>query len=116
MPPKSKTFFSGHGRPADFEGKIYDTEVPRGGPSVIGMLKMWWRMRKGDMNEPFLIGQYLFRCPCGRNTSMRMFLSPKTPGSMPNASVFAKILGLEEKPVEDDPFADHDQDAREAGL
>jgi hypothetical protein len=50
---------------------------------------------------------------------MRLFLAPKTHGSMPSAEVFQTILAPKKnKKDADDIFSDvvTDQDAREAGI
>ena len=86
---------------------------------MIGQIKMWWKLQKGSPANPFLSGMHLHKCVCGRTTAMRLFLAPKTHGSMPSAEVFQTILAPKKnKKDADDIFSDvvTDQDAREAGI
>ncbi len=103
----------GEKRPADFEGAYYDGNGENGGNNLIGKIKMWWKLKKGNLANPYLSGLYLHKCYCGRKTALRLFLSPKSRFSFPSAEGFAVMMGMVEK-KQDDPFSD--DDARNGGA
>jgi hypothetical protein len=73
-------------READFAGRLYDAERT-GKAAKVADVKLWWKMRDGDPEKPFISGA----CRDG-DRWLRLVLFPQNRGSFPTPEIFKEML------------------------